>query len=164
MIQQRLSVVVGIDPGKAGAVAVLHRLTGEPLAWSLLPEDAMELFELLTGIRATYETATFGIEKPIILFGKSSYKTVASSFRRFGQLEALVRVLRLQATFLHPRNWTGQMHEGADGSTPKEKSLFVAKGLWPEQTFTFKGSKARKPHDGIVDAMLIAEYTRRKMK
>ncbi len=42
----------------------------------------------------------------------------------------------------------------------KKTSLACAKRLWPNDTFV-KNERCKTAHDGIVDAMLIAEATRR---
>jgi hypothetical protein len=48
----------------------------------------------------------------------------------------------------------------AKGDT-KPAALAKAKQLWPEETF-LASARSTKPHEGIVDAYLIAEYGRMK--
>ena len=44
----------------------------------------------------------------------------------------------------------------------KKTSLACAKRLWPTDTFV-KNERCKTAHDGIVDAMLIAEAARRSI-
>lgn len=53
----------------------------------------------------------------------------------------------------HPSEWDEKM-------TTKDRALKVAHDLWPSETF-LKTEKCRRPHDGMVDAALIAEFGRR---
>jgi hypothetical protein len=39
-------------------------------------------------------------------------------------------------------------------------ALIAAKRLFPNQKLVF-GDRATKPHDGLIDALLLAEYARR---
>jgi len=61
-----------------------------------------------------------------------------------------------------PRTWQAEMHRGVDAprSTAKQRSALVASRLWPDEDWRFE--RMRKPHDGKIDAALIAEYTRRQ--
>ena len=43
----------------------------------------------------------------------------------------------------------------------KAMALVAAKRLFPDAKLTF-GDKATKPHDGLVDALLMSEYGKRK--
>ncbi len=42
----------------------------------------------------------------------------------------------------------------------KAMALVAVKRLFPDLKLTF-GERATKPHDGLIDAVLIAEYARR---
>jgi hypothetical protein len=65
------------------------------------------------------------------------------------------------------------MFEGTSLVTKKSKSgkstvtdtkataLIVVKQLFPNLKLTF-GDKATKPHDGLIDAVLMAEYAKRR--
>jgi hypothetical protein len=55
--------------------------------------------------------------------------------------------------------WQKVMLEGVLGDDTKDRALVAARNLWPDANFTME--RARKPHDGVVDALLLAEYGRR---
>jgi hypothetical protein len=65
----------------------------------------------------------------------------------------------LDINFVPPQAWTGALHKKAPMTfaNPKESSLYVARQLWPDQNF-LATERSRVPHDGVVDAALIAYY------
>ncbi len=78
----------------------------------------------------------------------------------FGQLLGVITSLGIAHTLIPPTTWTKTMHVGTTKTEPKEKSLQAVRRLFPGQKLTF-GEKAKKPHDGLIDALLIADYGRR---
>ena len=71
----------------------------------------------------------------------------------------------------HPqmaKQWQKEMFLGVEEITITGKStrdtkamaLVAIKRIFPNLELTF-GVKAKKPHDGLVDAVLMAEYARR---
>lgn len=66
-------------------------------------------------------------------------------------------------TIVSPRSWQSQMHSTATGKlTTKQRSYEVCRQLWPD--YNYKGSKRKGFDDNLCDALLIAEYLRRKLK
>lgn len=158
-------VIVEIDPGKSGALVVLDRREGLFLEALRMPDDARWLHtwfdatkEHYGKVRVVMEKAHGGNVGGRTMGGKSMF----TYGRHFGHLEAVVFFCGISLTLVSPRTWTTEMHKGAHGVTPKEKSLSIAQSLWPLLPFTFT-EKAKKPHEGIVDALLIAEYARRRL-
>ena len=68
-----------------------------------------------------------------------------------------------------PRTWQARMFVGIDQKLPaKEKSMVVAKRSWPDlwdkdHEHTVRPGKKKKAHDGLVDALLMAEWARRAL-
>jgi len=63
-----------------------------------------------------------------------------------------------------PRTWCSVMHKGLPSLPPKEKSRLYISQHWP--TLYQKGSdiwpqRMKKPHEGLADALMIAEWGRR---
>jgi hypothetical protein len=89
---------------------------------------------------------------------------MASYFKGAGLLEMPVL---WGWSFVHvtPPSWCAKMHAGIDKKLhPKEKSRSYISQHWPE-LYT-PGSpiwppRMKKPHEGIQDALMIAEYARR---
>ena len=74
----------------------------------------------------------------------------------FGLVKGVVLGLRLPLVEVTPQEWKRKILKGY----PKGSEDTVAKKLWPNQSF-LATERSRKPHDGIIDAALIAEYGRR---
>jgi len=60
-----------------------------------------------------------------------------------------------------PRTWQKEFWNSVAGYDTKAESVRIAKMLWPEQDF-LRTPKCKTPDNGITDALLIAEYGRRK--
>jgi hypothetical protein len=129
-----------------------------------LSDDVLNTYRYLHGLKQLHPTMLIALEKPAVIKGRSSLVGSFTSGRNFGALEAAIRLLYVPCQIIPPVTWTSEMHKGADGPGPKEKSLSVAKRLWPWEKFVFNEEKQVKPHDGIVDAMLIAEFIRRRIR
>lgn len=142
-------VIVGIDPGQKGAIVELgddifvHPMPGIADVRNLL--DASEPYHVF-------------IEKAQSFPGQG----ISSAFNygvHFGELLGCIQALGIAHTLVPPRTWTKVMHAGCAAGEPKERSLEAARRLFPSVNLV--QPRCKKPHDGIVDALLIAEYGRR---
>ncbi len=69
-------------------------------------------------------------------------------------------------TEISPRTWGARMKIGVCDMTPKAASIATAKRLWPElfehgELSFYTSTRCKKPHEGILEAALIAEYGRK---
>lgn len=170
---------IGIDPGDKGGVVVLYPDKPPILHKMPLIEDEeldiIKIFEYLD--QPDYEVHV-AIENVHSIFGSS-----ASSNWKFGfdcgQLFALLKISGIPFTKVTPKSWQKVMWEGVkpvlildkdkknkDGSQKykidtKATSTLAALRLYPN--VNFKPSKHYKnDHDGLIDAILIATYAKRK--
>lgn len=85
---------------------------------------------------------------------------ISSAFRfgqGYGNLEAFLVAHGVMFEYVTPQAWTKKMHKGVAGSVDaKGKSLIISNRLYPKENFVIQGCK--KPHDGLIDAVLIARY------
>jgi len=158
-----VNVVIGIDPGLKGAIILMHTKSGALLSTSPIPDDILALYQLLYAAKQKYPSLIIACEKAQTIPGRQSVKGAFTQGRNFGVLQGVITMLHVPVHYIPPLTWQAEMHKGADGPGPKERSLCVAKNLWPCEKFTFT-EKQIKPQDGIVDALLIAEYLRRRVK
>jgi len=57
-----------------------------------------------------------------------------------------------------PRSWATKLHDpNSTLENPKERSLEVARKLFPNETF-LATDRSSKPHEGIIDALLIGYW------
>lgn len=157
-----MNTLIGIDPGLDGGLAAI---TPEGLQLRTMPVfeaggkrflDEREIVRWLTdhAIRG----ARVFIESVHAMPGQG----VTSMFTfgtGWGQLRGICAGLGLSYELVRPQEWQRELLLGQ----PPGSEYLVASRLWPHAEWR-ASDRARKPHDGIVDAALIAEFGRRKSK
>lgn len=180
-------MIIGIDPGKTGAIVALTE-AGDVLK-HITPTigtvvDLVALIQILRDLnykgRDCADPPYAFIEDVHAIYGSSSGATFDFGFT-CGAIQAAVASLCIPYTTVQPKVWQKEVYQGIPEvrKTPvvikkgnrkgqkkkgardtKKMSLIAAKRLFPTVDFR-KNEQCRKPHDGIVDAILIAEYGRR---
>lgn len=169
---------IGIDIGKNGAIVVIGP-TGV-VSTSIMPMigkgkgseiDKKALRDFFWSYAD--EKTVVVIEDVHSIFGVSA----GSNFqfgRALGIIEGLVEVLQLPYYKVSPKTWQGTCFEGVpviekpgtkakgrNSYDTKAMALIAAQRLYPKLDLR-KSQKAEKPHDGIVDALLMAHYAKLK--
>ena len=165
-------ITVGIDPGAKGGIVAIDG-NRNILGKRVMPINkdgtinGKELFNIITYYGDTDSDVRFGLEKVHAIFGMS-----AKSCFQFGMnFQACVSALEISGVswdFHQPKTWQKVMFEGSNEiknskgkRDTKAMALMVAQRLFPDADLT-PTARAVKPHDGIVDGLLIAEYLQRK--
>ncbi len=76
-------------------------------------------------------------------------------------IEMALTSLGIPYDLMSAQKWQGVMLTGAGTEDRKAASVVIAQRKWPKQDWR-RSEKARKAHDGLTDAALIAEYGRRQ--
>lgn len=144
-------IYIGIDPGKDGALAVITP-TGEYIV-PFSPEGyQLELKRLGAGdSRCCLERV-----------GAMPGQGVTSMFKfgeNFGFIQGLLTAYCIPYELVIPRKWKREF--GVTGD--KNSSIAVCKRLFPGVDL-WRTPKCRTDHDGMAEALLMAEYARRRMK
>jgi hypothetical protein len=90
---------------------------------------------------------------------------LCSTWFSYGIITSVLTLGKTRFTLVNPQAWQKmfwvrpKMAKGQKFDT-KAAALNAANKLWPSEDWT-KSERASKPHDGMVDAALIAEYGRR---
>lgn len=139
---------IGIDPGKGGAIAVLNE--GAVIVEVLkMPDNTLELFEFLKRQASSGRSLRAALE-----FVRSSPAMgVVSAFtfgRGLGAIEMGLTAAAMPYYEVHPRRW--QKALGCLSRGDKNVTKARAVELWP----------AHKVTHAIADALLLAEWCRRK--
>lgn len=159
---------IGIDPGKTGAMVLNDE--GKIRETTAIPLIGKEVD--VNGINKWLENYFYLSAILIILEKGQAMKKqgVTSMFnygRTCGLIEGVIVGNGWPYVLMPPQTWQKEMFVGTPamrGKTkvkPKERALIAATRLWPDEDWR-KSERATKPHDGIIDAALIAEYARRK--
>lgn len=170
-----MKAYIGIDIGKKGAIAVISSTGIMTYQMPMIKEEVSysDLFDLIQHIQmneiaATGEAPHIIFEKLGVIFG-SSKVTAFSMGYQMGSIEMMSISLGIPYTKVHAKQWQKEMFQGVETikkpntftNDTKAMALIAANRLFPGHKFTF-GTRATKPHDGMVDALLIAQYGKRK--
>lgn len=158
--------LLGIDPGKDGGLALLVDRAIEKLAVMPVIKGAKtkKLFDLptLRNFVIAWQPDLVAIEKqqalPAKLGGGSANYSRGYAL---GMLEMLAACQGFRYALIAPRSWQSDVLRDTNTTDTKQAALVVAQRLWPNQKWTMT-DLARKPHDGVIDACLIAEFARRR--
>ncbi len=148
--------IMGIDPGIDGAICILDQ--GLPKLWKMAEIPTGRDFHDLC---SDFVVDHVCLEKVGCIQGARAGATWTFA-QGFGRLCGWLEMVMVPFSLVPPKLWQKEMHVGTSASDdPKRKSLEAARRLFPLVELVPKG--CRKPHDGWVDALLIAEYARRKV-
>jgi len=157
-------IVVGVDPGKEGAIVrlaadILPLVTTMPVISGAKRNeyDVRAIRDLLLGCSHVFAEKL----QPMPL---QAGGTIANYNRGYcmGLFIALCTALALPLTLVRPQEWQREMLAGIPGEDTKQRSILAAQCLFPV-TSLLPTPRCRKPSDGIADALLIAEWGRRKL-
>lgn len=149
--------VMGIDPGKEGAVAIMSNEPATFLYWTLDELDAREFSVLLK----QHQVQHVYIEKAQAM-PKQGVVSMFTYGMGFGRLIGWCEMAEVPFTLVTPQTWTKEVHKGCTGKKAKEKSQQAVKRLFPKEKCIPEGR--RVPHIGVIDALLITEYGRRQYR
>ena len=173
--------VIGIDPGKKGALVCLDNYGVRYL--HAMPIEGNEIDWLLVAdIIQEVEADDIILEEVHAMYGSSAGATFAFGGAYHGII-AICAGLGRKPLLVQPKAWQRVVYEGIPeirkpdieikkgkrkGQTTrgrrdtKAMSLLAAQKLFPDANL-LANSRCKVPHDGIVDALLIAEYGRRTL-
>ena len=160
-------IYIGIDNGLTGALVALYDHPGPPIAMTHMPSkrhrnrNEVNIVAVMNWLHVTCdgwpENATFLMEEPNNSRTPSTAYSVAASFHAIrGLIESKSPVRFHRIT---PQSWQKVMLPGCKPGDTKPAALATAKRLWPAETW-LASPRCSKPHDGMIDAALIAEYGR----
>ena len=144
-------VFVGIDPGKSGAIAVLYP-NG---SIETQPFNSTNYVDILKGLEN--QEVMCCLEKVSAMPGQG----VVSMFNfghNLGFIEGVLQTAGIPYQLVPPQTWKKEFSLSSD----KNKSIEVCQKLFPKVSL-LATERSRKPSDGIAEAVLMAEYARRKM-
>ncbi len=147
-------MIIGIDPGQDGGIAILGHLgniidgrkcSGPEDAWAAIVENA-----------ATNAQTIVIEEAPTHCPKAQTLRKLALSV---GELVGYLRAKMPHAAILRPsaQNWQRKMLGTVPKGQTKEYALTKARNLWPEEKW-LPTPRCKVPHDGIIDAALLAYY------
>ena len=165
---------IGIDPGKLGAIVVVvcdHNNVIVKIEKHTMPVnsvgsiDVRALDDILTNIssRGSQVPQHCILENVHAIPGAGAKSNFSFGFN-CGIIFALLTAHKIPYTTISPKVWQKEMWAGIPRSSTtsaKNMSLEAVKRLFPHEDLRAT-TRSRTPHDGLIDALLIAEFCRRK--
>ena len=145
-----MKTYIGIDPGKSGALALLT----EDGQCTVVPFNESAYTAILKA--ASGPSSVCCLEKVGAMPGQG----VVSMFNfghNLGYIEGLLQAFDIPYQLVPPQTWKKEFCVTSDKNTSIEvcRKLFPYVSLLPTE-------RSRKPSDGMAEAMLLAEYARRR--
>lgn len=154
-------IVVGIDPGKDGGYVELDEAGAVLWRGRLYQDHALPRLELIQ-----WERAHIFMERAQVMNREGRPTSSVSMFsygQAFGEILGRIAILRIPLTLVRPADWSRMMHSGTKAGDTKKRSLEAAQRIFPHETW-LPTEACKKPHDGIYEAALIAEWGRRQLQ
>ena len=144
-------IYIGIDPGLSGAMAVVD---DKGIGYAI-PFDETDYIDEMRS--ATFcDSAVKCVVEHVHSMPKQG---VASSFKfgqNFGWILGALAAFGIPVELVNPQKWKKEFSCTADKNT----SIPVAKRLFPNTSLKAT-PRCKKDHDGMAEALLMAEYCRR---
>ncbi len=151
--------VMGIDPGKQGAVCVVNVNEGT------VDLELLSNFDFKPTLFRDYVTqreVNFIYLEKAQAMPKQGVSSMFTYGTGFGRLIGWIEMVEIPYMLVSPHIWTKEMHKGCNGANSKERSQQAVRRLFPQENFFVGNSK--KIREGFMDARLICEYGRRIYK
>lgn len=142
-------IYVGIDPGKKGALAVIS----DDGAVSVVPFDQ-------DTYKATLRYAPGPVRAVLEHVTAMPKQGVTSMFHfgeNFGYIKGLLEANGIPYELVRPQKWKKEF-----GISDKNSSIECCKRLFPGVCLR-RTERCRKDDDGLAEALLMAEYARRRL-
>lgn len=143
---------LGIDPGKSGAMAVIFEITGEKM---IIPYGEREYINLLRKLSG-HEVKT--CLEHVTAMPKQGVTSMFNFGVNFGYIRGLLEAYSIPYELVRPQKWKKEFSITGD----KNSSLDVCRRLFPDVSLR-RTDKCRKDDDGMAEALLMAEYARRRL-
>jgi hypothetical protein len=157
--------IIGIDPGNTGAIVYLfgkNEMAFHPMPYD---KDKKEIsYDAIVEILEEFSNADhIMLERamPMAMGAKHAF----TYGRFFNMLEMACKFSDIPTTYVEPSKWHKELLQGIDSNLkPKARSLIALDRLLPKLKKQIPANKNGKLHEGVVDALLLAEYGRRILK
>ena len=142
-------IYIGVDPGKNGGIAIID--SDGVIAF---PFSEERLLIELDGIAQEYECICY--LEHVHAMPKQGVSSTFNFGMNFGFIQGVLKAYEIPYELVTPQKWKKEFSCTSDKNT----SIEVCKRLFPGVKLKAT-ERCRKDHDGIAEALLIAEYGRR---
>lgn len=146
-------IYIGIDPGKDGAMAMIF-----PDNVIAFPFDMDGYRNALDGIQGFSKICRCCLERVGAMPGQG----VTSMFKfgeNFGFIQGLLTAYSIPYELVTPQKWKKEFQV----TGVKNSSIAVCRRMFPGVSLR-RTDRCKTDHDGMAEALLMAEYARRRMR
>ena len=147
-------VYIGIDPGKSGAMAIIT----QPAAGVDVRLGPFAEQDYKNVARIARDVAVGCVVERVTAMPKQGVTSMFNFGVNFGFIQGLLTAYGIPFELVSPAKWKREFGVTSDKNT----SIAVAQRLFPGVSL-LRTERCKKPDDGIAEALLMAEYARRKM-
>lgn len=153
---------IGIDPGKNGGIAYIHEeITKNTHRYTAYTEPYSDDNLLNTLKYIDYFTPDkYQVKCVLEKVNAMPNQGVVSMFnfgQNYGFIQGVLKAYKIPFELVPPAKWKKEFSVTADKNT----SIDVASRLYDVNLYASK--RCRKKHDGMAEALLMAEYARRNL-
>lgn len=155
---------LGVDIGLDGGLAVLRSDdVPEVMRMPTSKQNGVtgpcvrQLVEFLDALKFRYRVAA-ACEKPFIKGRQAGQLTIG---KNWGIVLAAFHAAGLEVVDVPPREWQDEVLEGIVDPDPKVRAAIYVKRTYPDVNLKAT-KKSTVDHDGIIDALCIADWRRRR--
>ena len=161
-------MIIGIDNGLDGGLVAISKTTGSIINKTIMPTqhragkrevDTRKLYDWIMSLGQCADDFLVAVEEPL-KHAKSS-QAVRSMGISFGKIVGLCESRQWAHCCVSVHKWQKKMIGNTPKGKTKEAALWKAECLAPDECWQ-KSKRAKKPHDGMIDAFLIAHYIKDK--
>jgi hypothetical protein len=144
-----------VNPREVQRLLTMHRRCVPPQSNN--PHDDPAIEQILVAVEHVENRPRKGEDGAFVKMGASSMFNFGDGF---GMVRAAVILAGCSLVYARPQVWQKVVFAGMKKDNAKKTALSFASRRFPGVRLQ-KSDKAVKPHEGIVDALCIAEYLRR---
>lgn len=145
-------IYIGIDPGKLGAMAILWQI-GDV---EVIPFDKAGYTNAIARANETDECKC--CLEHVSAMPRQGVTSTFSFGENFGWCQGILDAYGVSYELVRPLKWKREFSATSDKNT----SIEVCKRLFPDVSLK-RTENCRKDDDGLAEALLLAEYARRKL-
>ena len=154
-----MGIYIGIDPGVNGGYAIIEEsikdgsIMADAQVW-----DNANFLDAMSYVADKGGACVACVEKVASMPHQGSV-SIFTFGKAAGYIEGALSALGIPYQLVPPRVWKKEFSLTAN----KSESIEVAEHLYPDVSL-LKNERCRKKHDGMAEALLMAEYARRRMR
>lgn len=149
------TLFIGIDPGKSGGIAYID--TQDNISGTM-PYSDTELLNLCRDASHDWGKEVVCCLEKVGAMPGQGVVSMFSFGQSVGYIKGVLESFRIPYQEITPQKWKREFGLTSD----KAKSAEVCGRLFPDVSL-LATPRCKKPHDGMAEALLMAEYARRKL-